>query len=81
MSNPNHMTEAMRKVFRGASDRAFWTFSTGRYGWSENVAKAMERRGWARLVKRFTWDAKWQVTEAGKTAWTADQDFATKEST
>jgi hypothetical protein len=49
-------------------------FHTGRNGsTSPVVAKAMERRGYAVLVRKSTWETYWQVTEAGAAAWAAYQ--------
>lgn len=69
------MTDAMRRLFECREDKYGLrrSFHTGRGGWPEGVAKALERRGWARLVKRHTWETDWLLTDAGVAAWEADK--------
>lgn len=37
----------------------------GRYGFSLNILRALEKRGLCKMVSRSTWDSCWETTEDG----------------
>ena len=39
--------------------------SAGRGGWNTAHVRALAKRGLVRLVKEYTWDSEWKLTEEG----------------
>ncbi len=58
------LTKAQEYVLEVMAEKG--SAHSGRGGFNEGVYRALERRGLVRLVKTWTWEKDWGLTDAGR---------------